>query len=252
MPICRCRPRAALRRNRRPPPSPPAGCWTWPARRRRPSAGRLSRHGARHARRAGRPEYLASDTPGWEGILKHGVYHTEKGLGVDESVMWGEFFFVEALTKVVMGDSEMRMTGAEPVEIRRNPTRSVPIGSMTIGGDHPIAVQSMTATSTRNVAATVEQVQRLATAGADVVRIAVDSRSRCRSVGRDPPANDGQSVGRPAGELPAGRSRRTARRQDPLQPGPPVSPRAREAVAGQGAVPGRQSPAGTTVRCGSA
>jgi len=48
------------------------------------------------------PEYLAIDTPGWEGILKHGVYHTKKDLGVDESVMWGEFFFVEALTKVVM------------------------------------------------------------------------------------------------------------------------------------------------------
>jgi unsaturated chondroitin disaccharide hydrolase len=46
-------------------------------------------------------EYLAIDTPGWEGILKHGVYHTRKGLGVDESVMWGEFFFVEALTKAV-------------------------------------------------------------------------------------------------------------------------------------------------------
>jgi unsaturated chondroitin disaccharide hydrolase len=45
------------------------------------------------------PEYLANETPGWEGILKHGVYHTKKNLGVDESVMWGEFFFVEALTK---------------------------------------------------------------------------------------------------------------------------------------------------------
>jgi unsaturated chondroitin disaccharide hydrolase len=48
------------------------------------------------------PEYLAIETPGWEGILKHGVYHTKKNLGVDESVMWGEYFFVEALTKVVM------------------------------------------------------------------------------------------------------------------------------------------------------
>jgi unsaturated chondroitin disaccharide hydrolase len=46
-----------------------------------------------------RPEYLASETAGWEGILKHGVYHTAKNLGVDESVMWGEYFFVEALTK---------------------------------------------------------------------------------------------------------------------------------------------------------
>jgi unsaturated chondroitin disaccharide hydrolase len=48
------------------------------------------------------PKYLADETPGWEGILKHGVYHTDKNLGVDESVMWGEFFFVEALTKVVL------------------------------------------------------------------------------------------------------------------------------------------------------
>jgi unsaturated chondroitin disaccharide hydrolase len=47
------------------------------------------------------PEYLADQTAGWEGILKHGVYHTARQLGVDESVMWGEFFFVEALTKVV-------------------------------------------------------------------------------------------------------------------------------------------------------
>jgi unsaturated chondroitin disaccharide hydrolase len=47
------------------------------------------------------PKYLAISTPGWEGILKHGVYHTPKNLGVDESVMWGEFFFVEALTKAV-------------------------------------------------------------------------------------------------------------------------------------------------------
>src|SRR5262245_30811359 len=51
------------------------------------------------------PEYLAIDTPGWEGILKHGVYHTAKNLGVDESVMWGEFFFVEAMTKIVVPTS---------------------------------------------------------------------------------------------------------------------------------------------------
>lgn len=47
------------------------------------------------------PEYLAISPANWEGILKHGVYHTEKNLGVDESVMWGEFFYVEALTKVL-------------------------------------------------------------------------------------------------------------------------------------------------------
>ncbi len=47
------------------------------------------------------PEYLATETADWEGILKKGVYHTGKNLGVNESVMWGEFFFVEALGKAV-------------------------------------------------------------------------------------------------------------------------------------------------------
>ena len=60
--------------------------------------------------------------------------------------------------------------------IQRNPTRAVRIGRVTIGADHPIAVQSMTATSTQDVAATVGQVQDLGRAGADIVRIAVDSR----------------------------------------------------------------------------
>jgi unsaturated chondroitin disaccharide hydrolase len=45
--------------------------------------------------------YLARGTPGWEGILLHGVYHRNKGLGVDESVMWGEHFFLEALLQVM-------------------------------------------------------------------------------------------------------------------------------------------------------
>ncbi len=47
------------------------------------------------------PEFLAIETPGWEGILKHGMYHERRGLGVDESVMWGEYFFLEALAKVL-------------------------------------------------------------------------------------------------------------------------------------------------------
>lgn len=60
--------------------------------------------------------------------------------------------------------------------IKRNPTRAVRVGSVTIGGGHPIAVQSMTATHTQDIAATTEQVLALAEAGADVIRIAVDNR----------------------------------------------------------------------------
>ena len=61
------------------------------------------------------------------------------------------------------------------MSIQRNPTRSVRIGSIEIGSAHPIAVQSMTATKTQDIDATVEQVNALHAAGADVVRIAVDS-----------------------------------------------------------------------------
>jgi unsaturated chondroitin disaccharide hydrolase len=47
------------------------------------------------------PDFLAMDTPGWEGILKQGMYHERKGLGVNESVMWGDYFFLEAVSKVL-------------------------------------------------------------------------------------------------------------------------------------------------------
>ena len=49
-----------------------------------------------------KPPYLAQDDSAWEGILKRGVYHIHKNLGVDESVMWGEFFFVQALAKALV------------------------------------------------------------------------------------------------------------------------------------------------------
>ena len=58
----------------------------------------------------------------------------------------------------------------------RNPTRAVRIGTVQIGDGAPIAVQSMTATHTQDVDATLAQIEALYAAGADVVRIAVDSR----------------------------------------------------------------------------
>lgn len=62
------------------------------------------------------------------------------------------------------------------MEIQRNPTRAVRIGSVTIGSGHPIAVQSMTATHSQDVDATVQQTRDLHEAGADIVRIAVDNK----------------------------------------------------------------------------
>ena len=68
------------------------------------------------------------------------------------------------------------MNTAVRPEISRNPTRSVAIGSIAIGSRHPIAVQSMTATRTQDIDATVRQIRDLVDAGADVVRVAIDSR----------------------------------------------------------------------------
>ena len=61
------------------------------------------------------------------------------------------------------------------MQLPRNPTRAVRIGSIVIGDSNPIAVQSMTATKTQDVDATVAQINDLAEAGADLVRVAVDS-----------------------------------------------------------------------------
>lgn len=66
--------------------------------------------------------------------------------------------------------------GAER-QLPRNPTRAVRIGTITVGAGHPIAVQSMCATRTKDIDATAEQLAMLVDAGADVVRIAVDARS---------------------------------------------------------------------------
>ena len=54
-------------------------------------------------------------------------------------------------------------------------TREIRIGNVKIGGGNPIAVQSMAATRTQDIPATIRQVELLEAAGADVIRIAVDN-----------------------------------------------------------------------------
>lgn len=55
----------------------------------------------------------------------------------------------------------------------RYPTKKIYVGGVAVGGDAPISVQSMTFSDTHNVEATVEQINRLHFAGADMVRVAV-------------------------------------------------------------------------------
>ncbi|MEK7840892.1 MAG: flavodoxin-dependent (E)-4-hydroxy-3-methylbut-2-enyl-diphosphate synthase, partial [Pseudomonadota bacterium] len=55
----------------------------------------------------------------------------------------------------------------------RRHSRQIMVGRVPVGGDAPISVQSMTNTETTDVAATVDQIRRLADAGADIVRVSV-------------------------------------------------------------------------------
>jgi len=63
--------------------------------------------------------------------------------------------------------------------MKRNPTRTVRVGSVFLGSGHPVAVQSMCATRTQDLAATHRQIRLLTDAGADLIRIAVDSDKDC-------------------------------------------------------------------------
>ncbi len=66
--------------------------------------------------------------------------------------------------------------------IRRRPTVGVPVGDVTIGGDHPVVVQSMTNTDTADIEATVQQVLELDEAGSEIVRITVNSDDAAAAV----------------------------------------------------------------------
>ena len=57
--------------------------------------------------------------------------------------------------------------------IKRYPTRKIKIRDVEIGGDAPISVQSMTYSKTKDITSTLEQINRLYFAGADLVRVAV-------------------------------------------------------------------------------
>src|SRR5512147_936484 len=59
--------------------------------------------------------------------------------------------------------------------MKRNPTRTVRVGTIALGAAHPVAVQSMCATRTQDVDATVEQAEAIRKAGGALVRVAVDS-----------------------------------------------------------------------------
>ena len=64
----------------------------------------------------------------------------------------------------------------------RRKSRQIHVGSVAVGGDAPVSVQSMTVTKTDDVQATLIQVHELATQGADIVRVAVPHEGDARAL----------------------------------------------------------------------
>ena len=62
-------------------------------------------------------------------------------------------------------------------------TRQISVGGVPLGGGAPVTIQSMTNTRTDDVAATVEQINRLAAAGCQIVRVAVPDMAAAKAVG---------------------------------------------------------------------
>ena len=57
--------------------------------------------------------------------------------------------------------------------MERKKTRQVRVGSVLVGGDAPVSIQSMTNTDTRDAEATLEQIRKLHIAGCEIIRCAV-------------------------------------------------------------------------------
>ena len=69
-------------------------------------------------------------------------------------------------------------------KFRRRPTCCVRIGDVTIGGNHPIAVQSMTNTDTNDTEASVAQIERIDRAGGKIVRLTAQGRREAENLQR--------------------------------------------------------------------
>ncbi|OGI26363.1 MAG: 4-hydroxy-3-methylbut-2-en-1-yl diphosphate synthase [Candidatus Moranbacteria bacterium RBG_13_45_13] len=68
--------------------------------------------------------------------------------------------------------------------MKRRKTRKVKIGNIYIGGDAPVAVQSMANTKTSDVAATVRQIKELEKAGCEIIRVAVPDMQAAKALGK--------------------------------------------------------------------
>jgi len=68
------------------------------------------------------------------------------------------------------------------IKIVRRKTKVIKIGRVAIGGDNPVAIQSMVKCKTSQVAGAVKQIKELASAGCEIVRVAVKDSDDARAI----------------------------------------------------------------------
>lgn len=84
--------------------------------------------------------------------------------------------FLRFLSLLLRSGGNLKLRVSMAIQLPARSSRKIKVGSLTLGGDSPIAVQSMCATHTTNIPATLTQIRLLENAGADLIRIAVDSK----------------------------------------------------------------------------
>ena len=67
-------------------------------------------------------------------------------------------------------------------EIKRRRTKEIKVGNVKVGGDNPISVQSMTNTLTKNIKETVNQIEKITEAGADIVRVSCPDQDSTKAL----------------------------------------------------------------------
>ena len=78
--------------------------------------------------------------------------------------------------------SEAKNTGTDSICAPRVVTSQISVGGVTVGGDAPVRVQSMTTTKTGDGEATIQQIKELATAGAEFVRVTVNDQAAAEAL----------------------------------------------------------------------
>ena len=70
-------------------------------------------------------------------------------------------------------------------KINRKKTKKINVGNISVGGDSPISVQSMTNTLTTDIKGTINQINSLKEAGADIVRVSCPDEESSKSLKKD-------------------------------------------------------------------